>query len=834
MFKIAWRFLRTDWRSGELRLLFMSLLLAVTIVTGLTAFVERLQLMLAGESSQFLAADRVLKSPQPVNPLWLDKASGLNLQQAALINFQSMFYASVDVDAEPVLVSIKAAGENYPLIGELKTRPQPYGEITAVKSGPAVGEVWAESRLLQQMNIDIGAQVYIGDAQLKLTKVLVSEPDRGAGFISMGPRVLMHLQDVAASNVISEGSRVSYSWLFAGDKKAIDLYWQWLKPQLTDREKWLDLENSQPTVAVALQRAKTFFVLASSMIIVLAVIAIAMSSTRYSQRHIKHIAVLKTLGATSTDIKRLYTYLLLLLFIAVVCIGWLLGFLLQQLVLMQAAAVLDVALPPLSLWPFLLGAATALISLMTFTLPVIDKLRSIPAVRIFQQASSQELKLSLTSAVIGLAGVLLLLSLYTGQILLSVLMLLSLTFLLAVVVFPARLLLTFIPAKGLKARNWWSMAVANMQRRLWVNALQISLFSISLMLLLVLIGLRDNLFSQWQEQLPAETPNFFLVNLQQPDVASVEQWLQNHAAKQETIYPMIRGRLVRINDKLVRERVSKEDFKRSGADRELNLSWADSLPPDNTLTAGSWHDADASSASNPTWVSVESKLAKKLEIKLGDSLTFMIAAQTLTAKVSSLREVEWDRMRPNFYMLLPKQSLQMFPKTYMTSFYLPASKHKDIVNLLKIIPTAIVIEIDSMIKQIRHVIHHVSLALQLVLFFVFIGVILVMFATVQISLDSRKKENTVIRALGGTKKLIIGSLITEFMLLGLLAGILATFAAELVLLALQKWLMDLPLQLHPELWYLAPLLGLSIVGSAGFLAARKVTAVVPMQLLREN
>ncbi|WP_237442917.1 ABC transporter permease [Sinobacterium norvegicum] len=828
--KMAWRFLRIDWRSGELQLLFLSLLLAVTIVAGLTGFVGRLELMLAGESSQFLAADRQLQSPRVVSDNWLQQADNLGLEQARLVNFQSMLYA----DDEPLLVSVKAASNGYPLIGKVNIRDQLYSQDYPVAGGPPPGEIWAERRLLQQLDISPGSEVYIGEAALTLTKVLVSEPDRGAGFISMGPRVLMHYKDVAATEVITEGSRITYAWLFAGEAGAIQQYEQWLEPQLADSDRWLNLEDNQPSVAIALERAKTFFLLASSIVIVLAVIAVAMTSQRYCQRHVKHIAVLKTLGATSGYIRNLYTGLLLLLFVAVSLLGCLLAYGLQQGLLTQVATELEVALPPTTTQPFILGMVTALISLLAFTLPALARLKAIPAVAIFRQSMRADLGFGRGSVIAGFVGLLLLLLLYTQQLLLSAVLMTALLLVLVIIALPARLMLKNLPSTGARANSWWAMALANLRRRLAANALQLGLFAISLMLLLVLLGVRDSLFNQWQSQLPADTPNFFLVNIQPHEVTTVARWLSDVGVKTEAIYPMIRGRLVEINNVPVRERVSKEGFKRSGADRELNLSWAEQLPPDNKILAGEWNAGDATSGQGADTVSVESELAEKLNIGLGDQLTFRIAAVEVEAVVGSIREVDWERMRPNFYMLLPKASLQNLPQTSMTSFYLPDELHPQIAELLKAIPTAIVIEVDTIIKQIRSIIHHVSLALQLVLVFVMLGSVLVMVATVQHSLDSRKKENTVIRALGGSKRLIVGSLIGEFVIIGFIAGVLATVGAELILLALQQWLMKLPLELHPELWYLAPLLGTAIVGFAGYIAARRVTRVAPMQLLREN
>ena len=826
--KMAWRFLRIDWRSGELQLLFAALLLAVTVVSGLSGFVGRLQLMLAGESSQFLAADRRLQSPNPIAPPWLIKAKDLGLKQAKLTEFQSMLY----VDDEPLLVSVKAVSSSYPLVGKVTLRDSQETSAYTLSHGPARGEVWAERRVFQQLGVSLGSRLFIGDAELRLTKVLVAEPDRGAGFISLGPRVLMHQDDVAATNVVTVGSRIKHIQLFSGPATALADFEKWLKPQLSEHERWFNLSDSQPSVATALDRARTFFLLASSIVVVLAVIAIGMASHRYCLRHVKHIAVLKTLGATARYIRRLYSGLLLLLFVSVSILGCLLAALLQYLLLSEVASTLDITLPPMTLEPFVLGVVTAFISLLAFTLPVLAQLNNIAAVRIFQQ--SKQFKLGLTPLALSIAfvGLLALLLLYTEQLLLSVILLFTLVIVLTVVMLPARLVLKYLPTLGSGGNSGWAMALTNLRRRLSANALQLALFSISLMLLVALIGVRDNLFNQWQTELPEGTPNFFLVNVQPTELQAVEQWVAAQAIKTESIYPMIRGRLTEVNGTAVRQRVSKDSFQRSGADREMNLSWSDKLPPDNIIVDGQWQPPASLQSSLPQ-VSVESQLAEKLQLKVGDKLTFMIAATPLEAQIGSLRKVDWQQMRPNFYMLLPKKVLQPFPHTLMTSFYLPDSQHDAVVDLLRAVPTAVVIEVDSMIKQIRSIVGHVSLALQWVLVFVVLGSLLVLVATVQQSLDQRKKENTVIRALGGTKKRIVGSLIAEFSILGFIAGVLANIGAEAILMALQYWVMALPVQLHPDLWYIAPLLGVSIVGSAGFLAASRVTRVAPMQLLRE-
>lgn len=823
--KLAWKLLKTDWRTGELQLLFVALFLAVAIVTGLTTFVERLQIMLVGESSQFLAADRSLKSPRPVTPEWLQYANELGLQQAQHIGFQSMLYAHDD----PLLVSVKAATDAYPLRGELKFRRTVDGEIINTVDGPAVGEIWAEKRLFTLLGLNVGAEILLGDAQLKLTAELVSEPDRGAGMFTLGPRVLMNWDDIDKTGVIQLGSRISYYYLFAGTPELIKQFEQWILPKLTDSHKWLDLQNTQPTVALSLNRAKSFFLLASSIIIILASLAIAMASSQFTKRHVKYVAVLKTLGATAKTIQVLYTSLLIIIMSLAVLCAWVVAYIFQDLVLQQVAKTLAVETPPVTFMPFLLGLFTAMISLAAFTLPPIYELGKVPAVRIFQQNTLDFSSFSRVGLFIAFIGLLLLMTLYTRDMILGSILLLSLVVLSLVIAVPTALLLERLGKINIKASTWFTLAASNIKRRLKINAMHVTVFSISLMLFVVLWGIKGSLFKEWQQQLPEKTPNYFIVNIQPTELDSIKNWLNAENITAEALYPMIRGRLIKINDKPVNDIVTQEQLSKAGADRELNLSWSDTLPPDNTLVAGEWWNNQDDK--NQNGVSVEKQLAKNLKIELGDTLTFMIAAESFQAQVSSIREVEWDRMRPNFYMLFQQPLLESYPKTFMTSFWLPQESN-NITRLLQLFPTIVVIELGPVIKQIRSIVQHVSLALELVLFFVIIGSLLVMAATVQNSLDERTKENTVIRALGGTRGLITGSLWAEFSLLGFIAGVLATIYAELILLVIQKYLLHIEAGLHPELWWIAPVTGCILVGLSGFLSAYKVLKVAPMQLLR--
>ncbi|CAA0108627.1 Uncharacterised protein [BD1-7 clade bacterium] len=851
--KLALKQLATDWRSNRLQLLVVALILSVTVVAGLSAFVSRLEVMLVGQSSQFLAADRVLSDPYPANPELLQKATELGLQQASHLSFRSMLYK----DDEPVLVSVKAASDRYPLKGELTYREGIDSPEITGQQGPELGTVWLEQRLWQQLGLKVGDPVYIGDALLRVNRLLVAEPDRGAGFITMGSRVLMHLDDVPATNVIQPGSRLTYHYLFAGDTNAIRDYEDWLLPQLSDSQRWLDLEKSQPTVATSLERAKRFFLLASSIVVVLASIAIAMASSRYARQHIKQVAVLKTLGMTSQRIQNLYLTMLVFLWLGVTFVGSLLAYGLQEVVIRYATASLDVAMPAISLQSFILGGVCALISLGCFALPPLITLKNIPAVRIFQLDATADIPVVWRSLAVAGIGLVALLIIYTHSPILSLLMLAGLVLLVFIVALPVRFLLGYLLSKGLRAGSFWSLAKANIQRRMTTNVVQVAVFATALMLLVTLIGVRDSLFTQWQNQLPEKTPNHFIVNLQKHELPIFDDWLAQLGLDSEPVaaYPMLRGRLIEVNGTPVTDRVSKEVFQRSGANRELNLSWSSQLPADNAIVEGEWfadgeavvervEDAevigDVTSAEDTATragpilgVSVESQLAERLNIVMGDELSFMVTAELVSARVTSIREVEWDRMHPNFYMMFAPRALDHMAHTYMTSFWVPDDRKTEVNQVMTMIPTSVVIDVAAVIQQIRSIVHHVSQALQLVLVFVMVGALVVMWATVQAGLDLRTKENTIIRALGGKRGLIIGSLLCEFALLGFIAGVVATIMSELILVVLQAFVFKLDFALHPEIWWIAPVMGIVMVGAGGYLSARRVVSTTPMELLRE-
>ena len=826
---LALRLLWRDWRGGELGILAAALMIAVAIVTGIALFTGRLQQGIDSESRNFLAADRVLKSPRPVASAWLEQAQSAHLRQAREISFQSMVYVGDSPDAPMQLASIKAVSAGYPLRGTIKISNRAFGSAENINHGPPRGDVWVDSRLLPLLGIDIGDRIYVGDVQLTVARVVISEPDRGSLFWDIGPRVLMNTGDIAATGVIQPGSRVEYRYLFAGSAGDLAAYGQWLAPRLQPSHQWMDLKDAQPLIARWMQRAEQFLLLAGALGVGLAGIAIALAARRYSERHFDYVAVMKSLGASGGRILGLYLGNLLLLGILATLCGSAVGGVLQLLLVNLLRDYLDVAaLPDIGLRPFALGIVTALVCLLAFALPPLLSLRRVSPLRVLRRDLDAATSGAAGSYGAGIVGVALLMWWYSGdwRLTLAVLSGVGLTF--ALVGAAAWYLLRGSTGIGMQAGSTWRLALASLRRRGAQNSVQVVIFSLSIMLLLTLALLRGSLINEWKVQLPEGTPNHFLINISRSQVGAVRQFLHERGLKSEPMYPMVRGRLVTVDGQRLRQRLLQTHQSENYLNRELNLTWSDRLPSGNLLVAGSWWQQGSSAAE----VSIESGLAERLDISVGDSLSFTIGSEKLDVRVSSIRSLDWDTMKPNFYMIFPPGLLGQYPATYITSLYLSPEQKPFLNRFLRSFPTITVIEMDTVIGQIRSIVTQVSSAVEVVLGLIVTCGLLVLGASVQASLDSRFQESAILRTLGAKRGVVLGSLVIEFCVLGLLAGLLAAFASELAVYLLQTRILNMSYVSHPWVWLMGPAIGALLVGATGFLVCRKVVNVPPVRILR--
>lgn len=819
----ATRMLARDWRGGELGVLVAALVLAVAVVSGISAFTTRLQTALAQESHRFLAADRVVRSGDEAPAAWLEEATQRSLSTAQVLTFPSMIYAG---DEAMVLASVKAVSSTYPLRGELRYSEEPFGDVLVGLSGPAPGTVWLDSRLFPLLDVAIGDRVAVGEAEFTVVAAARTEPDQGGSFLGLGPRVLMHYDDIGATDVVQPGSRVEYRQLYAGDTVRVADFERWLQPQLVEGQRLLDVNEGQPGLGQALQRAESFLLLAGSLGVVLAGVAIALAARRFSERHNDYVAIMKSLGATSGDITRLYGRSLLLLGLVATVLGCSLGWALQATFFDLFGDQLPITPGPAGLRPYGIGAATALVCLLCFAWPPLQRLSQASPLRVLRRDMPLEQRRTLTDYAFGLAAVSGLMWWYSGdwKITLAVLSGLGATVLLGL-----GLSLTLLRGGrlvGMSAGSIWRLALAGLQRRGTANALQVVIFAMAIMLLLVLVLVRTSLIDAWQTQLPENTPNHFALNIAPEDVQGIEQLLRSEEVPGAPLYPMIRGRILSVNGEDLPQTDDREEGRRQ---REANLTWSDTLPADNQLLEGRWWEPSSDAAE----VSLEIEFAERFGVVLGDRIGFQVGSEPFEATVTSIRQLDWQSFNPNFWLVFPPRLLAPYPATFMTSFYLQPEEKPFLNGFIRQFPTVTVVEMDVVVEQVRGIISQVSAAVELVLGVIMAAGALVLVAGVQASVDARMHESSILRALGARRRLVLGGLLIEFAAMGLFAGLLATVGAELSVYILQAQVMDMGYSPSPWVWPIGVGGGALLIAVLGVFSCRKVVSSPPLAVLRE-
>lgn len=855
LMRVALRLLWRDWRGGELRLLLLAMVMAVTSVSGIALFTDRLERALLQESATMLAADRVLSGRQLPPREWLAEAGQRGLATAEVQAFASMVFS----DQANLLVAAKAVSEDYPLRGELRVADQPFGAAYTDNAGPARGEVWVESRVLPGLGIDIGDTLYLGDGEFVVSRVLVQEPDRQQGGMmdNAGPRVLMNLDDVPSTNIIQPGSRVTYRYLFAGELAVLDVYADWVREQSDGGFRLRDVRDESQEVSEALARGESFLLLGSLFAVLLAGIAIALTARRYSERHFDYAAILKTLGCTSNQISAIYFGILLSLLVIAVVVGSVLGWLVHEGILLLLQSVIPIALPDASLTPFWLGALTAFICLFAFAMPPLLALKHTSPLRVLRKdLVAAPLSTSLPY-IFGIAGALVLILWYSQDVLISVILVGSVAGVALVLSAMSYLLLRTGSAAGMRAGSAWMLAMSAVRRRRRQSVLQVLVFSLTIMSLLTLALLRTDLINDWQAQLPEDTPNHFMMNISDSQVAGMQSFLQDNEVEANPFYPMVSAGLLTVNGAPAPHPWDDDDeetgrttmTERAGSDQadepaagagedasaepqrveNRQVTWTAQLPPDNEVVAGSWWGED----SQPGRVSVEQDYAERIGVNLGDELVFRINEQEITAIVDNMRTVRWDNMQPNFFFIFSPGTLDHLGATYLSTLLLEGEDKLLLNELLRQYPTIVVLEVDALIEQIQNIIAQVSSAIELIAALVLIAGALVLLSCVNATLDERFRENAILRTLGAGRRLIMTSLLIEFAFIGLLAGVIATVGAELSLYYLQSEVFQQTFALHYWVWIAGPLAGTVIIATLGFAATRKVVNSSPLAVLRQ-
>ena len=871
LFLISLRLLRRDWKGGELRLLFLALIMAVTSITGIALFTDRLEKALLLESANMLAADRIVSGRGDLPREVLSEGQTRGLSTAEVVSFTSMAFS----ETGNILVAAKAVTDAYPLRGEVIVSEQAFVRGTPIGSGPPQGEVWLESRAMAALDIDIGDFVSVGEAELRVGKIIVAEPDRGGGSMmdNAGPRLMLHIDDLASTNVVQLGSRVSNRYLFAADDISdLDAFEEWFR----SREEWRgryyirDIRDESEEVSEALERAESFLLLSSLFAVLLAGVAIALTAKRYSERHYDYVAILKTFGCTSSQISFIYLNIQLVLASFAVSIGWLFGWFIHGVILAVLQRLLFVDLPEPGFQPFIVGGLTAVICLLSFALPPLLALRETPPLRVLRKDISQQKIGDNVPYLFGALGALLLVYWYSQDLILTSVLIISVAAIALVLSGVSYFILRTSSSTGMKAGSAWLLAMTATRRRRKQNVLQVMVFSITIMSLLILTLLRTDLVEEWQAQLPENTPNHFMMNITQSQIPGIESFFAQNGIEGNQFFPLVSARVTRVNGDLPSPGdesevsvsratltegseseepesemalgtnpqtdappVNAEDATTGGRRVRGRLSrrqvtWSTDLPSDNMITEGIWWGEE----SEPGYVSIEQEYAEWLDLELGDRLEFEVNQQIVSAEVSSFRSVRWDNMQPNFFIIFSPGTIDHLGATFLSTALMEREQKILLNDLVRLFPTVVVIEIDALIEQIQTIIIQVTSAIELISILVLLCGALVLVACVNASLDERFHENAILRTLGAGRRLILSSLLIEFASIGVVAGLIATLGAEASVYYLQEEIFEQEFSFHTWTWIAGPTLGMFIIAGLGMNSTREVVSTSPLNVLR--
>lgn len=787
--RLGLRLLRREGFNGELRWFVLALALSVACVLSVALVADRLDAGLKASGRDFIGADRVLRSATPAPAGWLEQAVKSGLAVQTTVSFNSMLFHGDALQ----LASIRAVPEDFPFYGKLELSPQ---------RAPAPGEIWLSARVMQLLAAKLGDELEVGNTVLKVAGVLGQEPDQGFSPFLLAPRALIHSADVEATGALLPGSRQQWRYLFKGTREQVAEYERWLKPRLKAGQKLIKPDDQGSQVGRSLANAERFFRLASLAGVLLGALAMGIAVRHFAERQTNMVALLKTLGASRRTLWQLMGTLLLSLTLAGALLGLVAGSAMQWLTLHLLGNLLPADLPPPSWRPFALGLAVAFfITLLLAFVPFL-RLLKVPPLRVLRRELEAGIPpwLALPVALLGLFG---LVWGFTADATLALGLIGGMGLLMGLLAVIASLLLRL--GRRVQGPHALRLAISHLSRERGSGLFQLAGFALALMLFGLLWAARVDLLGEFSARLPADAPNRFLVNVADGEREGILADLRQAGAVTSDFYPMVRGRLVSIASEAVRD---TDEDGREGVNRELNFTTTATLPPDNTLTAGRWLDG-------PGQVSVDKDLAKRLDIALGDTLGFTIEGRSFKAKVTSLRAIKWDNMRPNFYMIFSPDVLAPFSQTWLGSYRLPEQGRVAEVELIRRHPTVSLIDVDDLIVRLTAVSDQVSRALGLMLGLVTVAALLVLLTQTQASMAHRRRELLLMRTLGAGSELLRKMLRWELVASGLLAGLCAAMVVELCSFGLQWWWFEGQWQFHWAIWAGLPLLGAVLVTLAG-------------------
>lgn len=819
----AWRSTVRGARSGRLAILFASLVLAVAATGSVGLFTERVRSALEQQSGDALGGDALLKGRDPLPAAELAALTATGVAITPVVSFASVAAAG-ELTA---LVSVKAVGEGYPRRGVLKLARESFGAMESANGIPPRGTAWVDARLLTELQLQLDQSFQLGNLSLKAAALIAYEPDRSGGFRDLAPRVIIDAEDLAASGLLSPGSRASYTLQLTGDTA-----------QLTAAEalprdsnsKWVSPAEGRPEVKATLDRASQFLDIAGLAAALLAAAAVALTARQHGEALHDEIALLKTLGARQQFLLRALGLHLLLLGSAAAVVGCVLAWCGQIAISQLLAGVLQVVLPPASFTPLLAASGLSLILLLGFAAPPVLAARRTPPLRVLARDLTPDASRMAPLAAVLAVAALLLGWLQSPQLALTVLI--GAGAAAAVLALLAWLAVRALAPLKNRVGVAWRFGLGNIARRQGATVAQVVALGLALLALLLITVVRQDLLNGWQKQLPAGTPNQFLINIQPEQLAPLQAFFKARGFDDLTLWPMTRGRLIALNKVPTTAESFEDEETQRWVNREFNLSWTDSFGDDNELLKGDWWDA---SARGQPWLSVDDYAVERLKLKLGDTLTIDVAGTPHTLTVKNIRKVHWDRFRPNFFLVTPPGVLDKADDAagvqWLTSFYLPAGDKTLLRDLVKSFPNVTAFDLDATLTQVRGMVDRVVRAVEFVFLFALVAGLLVLLAAVEGTRHLRARETAILRTLGARTSTLRAGLLAEYAVLGLIAGIVATSAAQVVAWILAVRVFELPFTFSGTLWVTGLAAGVGLVTGLGYWSMKSVLTTPPRAVL---
>jgi putative ABC transport system permease protein len=816
------RAFRRDIADRSFLVMGAAVVIAVASVTAVDMFTDRVRAALVRQSSALLAADVVVISNEKLTGNYARSARSFDLITTSTLSMRSV----VTFKEHLQLTELKAVEDNYPLRGKMLVSDTPFASANPSTDIPVAGTAWVESRLLSLIGAQVGDRIGVGASTLRISKILVLEPDRGGDLFNIAPRVMINQSDIPATALIAPGSRVRYALLVAGSPSGTEEFKSNLS--LRDGDQILSPDTARPEIRNALKRAEQYLGLATLTTILLAGVAIALAARSFAAQRRDAVALLRTLGATRRFVLRYFLLEILMLGLLTATIGAALGMASQEIIARSMTGWTQAALPEPSITAALRAAGTALLALTGFALPPLMNLPNVPPLRVLRNDVDATPPNKFGILIYALAATLFVAPWRADDIQLTIWSLIGLVVCLAALILAALATTKVVTQLRSYTGLVWRFGVANIARRGMLTTVQICALGLGLMVLLVLGIVRNDLLDDWLSSLPPDAPNQFLMNIQPTDVSSLLAFFERREIDAPSFYPIVRGRLSAINDQPITANTYVDPRARRLADREFNLSAAADLKPHNVIVEGQWWD----STSGDGQFSVERDIARTLNIRLGDTLSYRIAGREIHGTVTNLRAVQWESMEVNFFVEATPQLLDDLPATFITSFRLNSTSYPILRELVEKFPSVTVIDVAALVDHIRAIMDRSAAAIEFVFLFTLISGILVLIAAVQSTQDERVFESALLKTLGASRFLTLRIMGAEFLTIGFISGLVAGCVA-----LLSGWLVATRvLEIDYSVNFIVILIGIvagvasvTLVGTVAIMSALKRPAMLVLR-----